>query len=130
MRDYSLIEAFLGEEKFIPKGTASIMWQGFMIGWAGYYSLVHYYVHEWVAILIVILIAGMQQVSNALIPAYGDDKVNYIGSYGFQWTGLAWNSIGVLFAFILDAMVPPSIGKDRPEGDDDDDCDDCDDDDM
>ena len=44
--------------------------------------------------------------------------------------GLAWNSIGVLFAFILDAMVPPSIGKDRPEGDDDDDCDDCDDDDM
>ena len=117
MRDWSGYELVLGEEKWFPKSN-SINMNYFGIGFGLYYMFTHFMVAEWISWMIVaVFVEGLAQVMNGLIPAIGDDKVNYIGGYGFSYIQWIWGATGATIGLLIDLLWPPHI---RETGDDDD----------
>ena len=84
----------------------------FGVAFGLYYAFVHYYVAEWISMLVVLFIEGIWQIKNALIP---DNEVDYIGGPGFSYVSLIYDFGGILVALLIDLMWPPHI---RPTGDD------------
>ena len=129
MRSDSFYEDVLGEEKWFPKAN-SINMNYFGIGFGLYYMFVHFKVAEWIAWLVVaVFVEGFYQIINAMIPAYGDDKVNYIGGYGWSYIQWIFGAGGATIGLLVDLLWPPHIRETGGDDDDEDD-DDYDDDDM
>ena len=75
-----------------------------------YFMFVHFYVWEWLSILLVMIFTGIWQVKNGLVPSVdsaGDNR--YFGGWGYSWKSQVYGAGGVLVAFLLDVMWPPAI---------------------
>ena len=84
----------------------------FGVAWGLYFTWVHLRVHEWVAIIIMILLElGWQLVQAyiiAPIPYTKDGTAEaYIGGYGFNYANMIWATGGWFLAFLVDLMQKP-----------------------
>ena len=90
----------------------------FGVAWGLYFTFVHLRVHEWVAIIVVLLLElGWQLVQAyvyAPVPfAYDGSAGAYIGGAGFNYANAVWAVGGMTLAFLIDLMQPPVV---RPLG--------------
>ena len=90
----------------------------FGIGWGLYFMWVHLRVHEWLAIILVLLIeTGWQLIQAYIIApipfAFDGTAEAYLGGYGFNYATYIWAIGGMFLAFLVDLMQPPAV---RPLG--------------
>ena len=99
----------------------------FLSGWGFYWAFVHMNVHEWVAVIVVLLLETCWQIVMGMVPDTEEDDVGtpnvngvpYIGGRGFSYTNLVYAAGGMLIALLIDLIAPPHI---RPMGKKDDPC--------
>ena len=90
----------------------------FGVAWGLYFMWVHLRVHEWLAIILVLLIeTGWQLVQAYIIApvpfAYDGTAEAYIGGAGFNYATYIWAIGGMTLGFLIDLMQPPAV---RPLG--------------
>ena len=90
----------------------------FGVAWGLYFMWVHLRVHEWLAIILVLLIeTGWQLVQAYIIApvpfAYDGTAEAYIGGAGFNYATYIWAIGGMFLGFLVDLMQPPAV---RPLG--------------
>ena len=82
------------------------------IGWGLYSTMVHLDVHEWVAILVMIVLEAGWQIGQAYIEydATPDWTLGYIlGGAGFNYVNMIWATSGIILGFLIDLMHKPSV---------------------
>ena len=90
----------------------------FGVAWGLYFMWVHLRVHEWLAIILVLLIETGWQLMQAYIIApvpfaYDGTAEAYLGGAGFNYATYIWAIGGMFLAFLIDLMQPPAV---RPLG--------------
>ena len=90
----------------------------FGVAWGLYFTFVHLRVHEWVAIIVVLLLELGWQLVQAYVDApspfsYDGSVGAYLGGSGFNYANAVWAVGGMTLAFLIDLMQPPVV---RPLG--------------
>ena len=86
----------------------------FVACWGLYYFFVHFYVTEWLASILVLLIGLLKEIKDAIIPW---EEYGFIGGDGFSYWDMMYDVVGLALALITDLIWPPHI---RPIGADED----------
>ena len=90
----------------------------FGVAWGLYFTFVHLRVHEWVAIIVALLLELGWQLVQAYVAApvpfdFDGSAGAYIGGTGFNYANAIWAVGGMTLAFLIDLMQPPVV---RPLG--------------
>ena len=105
----------------IPDNVAS-----FGVGYGLYYNFVHFYMWEWVAFIVILIIQFMWQMKNGLIPYMNYKMTNgvvsgvsqrYLGGFGYSFKAQIYGFMGLTVALLIDLMWPPHIER-RDNGED------------
>ena len=90
----------------------------FGVGYGLYYNFVHFYMWEWVAIIVIVLLQFLWQMKNGLVPYYNgfnlaDNtvKARYMGGWGYSFKAEIYGFMGLFVAFLIDVMWPPAIER-------------------
>ena len=92
----------------------------FGVGYGLYYNFVHFYMWEWVAFIVILLLQFLWQMKNGLIPYMnytgtpknaGTFKYRYLGGFGYSFKGQIWGAFGLTVALLIDLMWPPHIER-------------------
>ena len=85
----------------------------FGTGWGLYFTWTTFQVHEWISVIIVVLLETSWQIVHGMVP---DTTNAYLGGKGFSYIRLVYGIGGMTLALLFDLMIPPHI---RPFGADD-----------
>merc|ERR1712151_244029 len=92
----------------------------FGVGYGLYYNFVHFYMMEWVAVIVILILQFIWQMKNGLVPYVNVKTTNgvpvstsnrYLGGFGYSFEAEIYGAMGLIVALLIDLMWPPHIER-------------------